>query len=105
MTRRVFTHNTLLKLGQNIVRKVTRHHISVSLVQVSSPFFLLVGKLQEPANIVVMVASSIGREEVSKETFHESTDSLVDKMETWSEKGGGENFDGYVGDVGQPGAI
>ena len=56
-------------------------------------------------NVFRVVAASVGREEVSKETLHESTDVLVVTVKAWGEVGGGEDLDCHVGDIGQPGAL
>ena len=39
-----------------------------------SPVFLLISQLQEPLYVLSVVATSIGGEEVSKETLHENLD-------------------------------
>ena len=91
-----------LKFGQNVIRQITGHHTNILLIHIGLPFHLFIGQLQEPANILRVVSTSVCGEKVSKEPLHESADALVVAMEVRSEHGGGEDFDGYVGDITEP---
>ena len=98
-------HDTLLKLSEYVTREITRHNTNIFLIHVGLPLILLICQLQEPANVFGMVAMSVGREEVSKETFHEATDTLVVTVEVRSEAVGGQHLNGHIGYVGQPWTI
>ena len=56
--------------------------------EVGSPLLLLISYFQEPPNIIAVIATSIGREEVSKETLHEHLDRANFKvMVSWKVAG------------------
>ena len=54
---------------------------------VGSPLLLLIGQLQEPAHIFIVIATPLGGEVVGKKALHEESDRMVVTVETRGKAG------------------
>jgi len=75
----------VLRTFQEIFREATRN--DGVLEGVGSPLFLLIGQLQEPAHIFIVIVTPLGGEVVGKEALHEESDRMVVTVETRGEAG------------------